>query len=89
MTDLHLLFTDPKHQKRGAGSMLVEWGTGIADEMGTPCVVESSTFAHRVKIYEHHGFRDVRRVTLKDDERFPGLEAIEYALMYRPAPGEQ
>ena len=25
---------DPEYQRRGAGSMLVKWGTAIADEMG-------------------------------------------------------
>lgn len=28
------LTVDPNHQRRGAGRMLVKWGTAIADQMG-------------------------------------------------------
>ena len=31
---LDLLTVDPRHQKRGAGRMLVQWGTDIADKLG-------------------------------------------------------
>ena len=31
---LDILTVDPKHQRRGAGRMLVEWGVKMADEMG-------------------------------------------------------
>lgn len=69
--------------------MLVDWGTSIADEMGAPCIVECSRFAHPVKVYQHHGFQDVRKVEIRDEKRFPGVEALEYFFMYRPVPDEQ
>jgi GNAT superfamily N-acetyltransferase len=31
---LDFLTVDPKHQRRGAGRMLVQWGTKKADELG-------------------------------------------------------
>jgi hypothetical protein len=32
---LDILCVDPKHHYRGAGRILVDWGTKKADEMGT------------------------------------------------------
>lgn len=34
MTALDIETVDPEWQRRGAGRMLVKWGTAIADEMG-------------------------------------------------------
>lgn len=31
---LDLLTVDPEHQRRGAGRLLVQWGTSLADELG-------------------------------------------------------
>lgn len=31
---MEILTVDPNHQRRGAGRMLVRWGTAIADQMG-------------------------------------------------------
>ena len=55
--DLHMLHTDPKHQRRGAASSLLKWGTQKADELGLPAYLESSTEGHH--LYGKHGFEDV------------------------------
>ncbi|KAF1850857.1 acyl-CoA N-acyltransferase [Cucurbitaria berberidis CBS 394.84] len=54
---LHMLHTDPEFQGRGAGGMLVDWGSKKADELGLPVYLESSIKGHR--FYQKHGFEDV------------------------------
>lgn len=39
---LDILATEPAHMRKGAGMMLVKFGTDIADEMGLPCFLEGS-----------------------------------------------
>ena len=45
---------DPDCQKRGAGRMIVKWGTAIADELGFE--VEVSLITH---LYSHHSRESV------------------------------
>lgn len=59
---LDLLQTDPKHQGRGAGSMLIKWGTNIADKMRLPAYLESSPKAY--KLYQKHGFNTIDVFTM-------------------------
>ncbi|CAA9958252.1 GNAT family acetyltransferase [Pyrenophora teres f. maculata] len=54
---LHLLHTDPDHQGRGAGGLLLDWGIKRADELGLPIYLESSAAGHR--FYQNRGFKDV------------------------------
>ncbi|MCJ1377857.1 hypothetical protein MMC17_000953 [Xylographa soralifera] len=54
---LGLLDTHPDHQRRGAGGMLVQWGTDIADEAGLPCYLEATSAGHH--LYDRKGFKDV------------------------------
>jgi predicted N-acetyltransferase YhbS len=62
MLVLDLLQTDPKHQGRGAGSILIRWGLDLADQLRVPAYLESSPAAH--KLYVKHGFRDVGQFTM-------------------------
>ena len=39
---LDILATDPAYMRRGAGKMLMKFGTDIADELGLPCFLEGS-----------------------------------------------
>ncbi|KAI0895230.1 hypothetical protein F4806DRAFT_93231 [Annulohypoxylon nitens] len=52
---LELLAVHPDHQRLGAGTALVEWGTKTADERGIKAVVEGTQVARR--LYEKCGFR--------------------------------
>ena len=54
---LHMLFTDPKHQGRGAGTMLVNWGLEEARKRTFPIYLESSDMGHN--LYIKVGFRDL------------------------------
>ncbi|KAH7077410.1 hypothetical protein FB567DRAFT_149286 [Paraphoma chrysanthemicola] len=51
---LHMLVTDPAHHRRGAGKMLIEWGTEKADKVQLPCFLEASEVGK--PLYERMGF---------------------------------
>ncbi|KAL5122031.1 hypothetical protein ACEQ8H_000247 [Pleosporales sp. CAS-2024a] len=51
---LHILVTDPVHHRRGAGAMLIRWGTQQADEARLPCFLESTVVGK--PLYLRHGF---------------------------------
>ncbi|KAF2112305.1 hypothetical protein BDV96DRAFT_649106 [Lophiotrema nucula] len=56
---LHILATDPKHQGRGAGSLLLQWGTQRADKAQLPSYLESTEAGRRT--YLKAGFKQVKR----------------------------
>ena len=39
---LDIIHTHPSHQGRGVGSLLVKWGTDLADKQGLQCYLEAS-----------------------------------------------
>ncbi|KAL8724844.1 MAG: hypothetical protein Q9166_007716 [cf. Caloplaca sp. 2 TL-2023] len=53
---LSLLATKPEHEGRGAGSMLVGWGTERADAMGVRCFVDASVRGEG--LYRRRGFME-------------------------------
>jgi ribosomal protein S18 acetylase RimI-like enzyme len=57
---LHTLATHPHYQRHGVGSMLLRWGTTLADELGVAVYLES-TMAGK-PLYESFGFEPVRRL---------------------------
>ncbi|GAO13348.1 uncharacterized protein UV8b_00673 [Ustilaginoidea virens] len=59
---LKLLHTDPAHQRRGAASLLLKWGTDQADALGLPAYLESSEEG-RV-LYQRHGWRQVGKLVV-------------------------
>ncbi|KUI72740.1 Puromycin N-acetyltransferase [Cytospora mali] len=54
---LGILACSPHHQRIGAGSALVEWGTSFADREGMTTWLESSPAGYR--LYRRFGFEDV------------------------------
>jgi GNAT superfamily N-acetyltransferase len=54
---LDILATDPAHIRKGAGKMLMKFGTDIADEMGLPCFLEGSP--EGLGLYHANGFEVV------------------------------
>ncbi|KAI1767579.1 acyl-CoA N-acyltransferase [Hypoxylon sp. FL1150] len=59
---LSLLHTDPKHQGRGAGGMLTEWGVQEARKHNMIAYLESSESGH--SLYKKCGFRDVECLSI-------------------------
>ncbi|KAH6666791.1 hypothetical protein B0J14DRAFT_677372 [Halenospora varia] len=56
---LDLLVVDLMYQRRGAGRMLVRWGTTHADEVGFAIVVQSTEYGR--SLYESEGFKFANR----------------------------
>lgn len=54
--DLDTLVVHPDYQRRGAGSMLVQWGCDLADEEGVALYVDASRAG--APLYERFGFVD-------------------------------
>lgn len=69
--------------------MLVKWGTDRADEIGAPCVVESSLYAHEQQFYHGRGFKDVRHLRFVSKDESEELPVLESVFMYRPGKGEK
>ncbi|KAF5024092.1 hypothetical protein F66182_3836 [Fusarium sp. NRRL 66182] len=83
---LKLLHTDPKHQRRGAASLLLEWGLKEADRHGIPACLESSVEGR--KLYEKFGFEEVER-HIVDFSRWNGPSETIVPLMVRPVGGRK
>lgn len=60
---LELCFVHPSHRRRGAGRLLVEWGTKKADELGVEAFVESTPDGR--PLYESCGFVTMNGFELK------------------------
>lgn len=79
---MNILVTDPDHWRRGAGGMLVKWGTDLADEYGIPGYLESTEKGRRV--YQRFGFKE-KEVLEVDLSRFGAKEPLRAWIMdYEP-----
>jgi GNAT superfamily N-acetyltransferase len=76
--------TDPLHQKRGAATMLIQWGLDHCKQENVPAYLESTMEA--VPLYEKMGFRVAARITLRFDERGDGTAGVyeEAACIFKP-----
>lgn len=81
---LHILDTHPEHQRRGAGGMLVRWGTQMADRARLPCYLEGSVPGYR--LYRQNGFEDVEALEWGLEE-WGGEGVCRFVCMIRPARG--
>ncbi|KAB8262343.1 acyl-CoA N-acyltransferase [Aspergillus pseudonomiae] len=52
---LDMLCTDPQHQRRGAASLLVQWGCDLADRNGAAIYIASSD--QGIGLYRKFGFK--------------------------------
>lgn len=70
-----------------AGSMLVKWGTDIADAMGVTAIIEGSVAAK--KLYESHGFvASGDWIAVPVDERWRDRPLVGCFFYERPAKSE-
>ena len=73
LPDLHICYTDEAYRRRGAGSLMMQWGCDLADLLGIKCWVEASeegTF-----LYKAHGYREHSKI----DGELPGLNLMRDA----------
>lgn len=70
---LHILVTDPEHHRRGAGAMLIRWGTEQADDAQLPAFLEATMVG--VPLYTREGFQ-ARHEEVFDLKKY-GLEGTD------------
>ena len=54
MPVLHIIFTHPDYRRQGVASLLLDWGTQKADEMGVEMWLDAGELG--VPVYKKHGF---------------------------------
>ncbi|KAF2268897.1 putative GNAT family acetyltransferase [Lojkania enalia] len=82
---LSFVGTDPVYTRRGAASLLVQWGIAQCQQHGKPGYLESTLEA--VRLYEKHGFEAAARIELdiESDEKLGEREQYaEIGFIYRP-----
>lgn len=84
---LEILAVEPQSQGRGAGSMLVKWGTDLADSMGAEAVVEGSDAGK--PLYEKHGYTSLQRVTMQVPEKWSDEPETSFWWMRRGIGGKK
>jgi hypothetical protein len=82
--DLELLGTLPAHHGKGAASLQLEWGIGIADKHGLVSWVESSPVAK--PLYERFGFIEQDTVESQVVESAGGGTFVHTMMMREPRP---
>ncbi|KAB8294787.1 hypothetical protein EYC80_006748 [Monilinia laxa] len=76
---LDILAVDPEYQRRGAGRLLVRWGTAIADELGYMAIVEASEAGRH--LYESEGFEFVKLVETSIPEKWRDRKGEKFIWM--------
>ncbi|KAJ3951994.1 hypothetical protein N0V92_011578 [Colletotrichum tropicale] len=73
---LNILFTIPEYRRRGAASLVMDWGVGRADCMGLDIYVEASEGGK--PLYEKYGFKAIEESYYEvDEKRLPPPRDIE------------
>ena len=91
---LERCFTHPEYRQRGAASLLVEWGTQRADDLGPEAFVEATNSG--AKLYEKYGFvaSDSFHIQTEREGASPEWQKlvrelpIEYTFLWRPKKGK-
>ncbi|KIK61965.1 hypothetical protein GYMLUDRAFT_42388 [Collybiopsis luxurians FD-317 M1] len=78
---LAFLFTHPTYQKFGAGSLQVEWGVTLANDLFLPWYVEGTPAGHH--LYAKYGAKDLERVRLEASDPNGRAWISEYTMMRR------
>lgn len=81
-TVLGMIVTSPDYRRRGAASLLLQWGLDQADEQGVEIYLESSVAGR--PLYEKFGLRTLK--VFDFDMAQLGYEGIDtHTCMLRPA----
>jgi GNAT superfamily N-acetyltransferase len=82
---IEMLSTHPEHQRRGAGAILMKWGTDIADSLGLRAFVQASRLGKQ-HLYEKFGFVDKEGYfTVPVSEKYRNKPTIGCFNLERPA----
>ncbi|KAL8788973.1 MAG: hypothetical protein Q9213_001382 [Squamulea squamosa] len=91
---LALCFVHPAHRRRGAGSLLLKWGTQKADELDLDTFIEAARPG--IPLYLTHGFKEVEEYWIDPKIEDPSEEwkqlkekipPIPWMFMWRPKQG--
>jgi GNAT superfamily N-acetyltransferase len=80
LTALDGLNTHPNHQRKGAASSMLKWGTELADKNKLKICLEGTPAG--VPLYMSHGFKPLETVVHHLKE-YGGPEEYSYVLMVR------
>jgi hypothetical protein len=88
---LDICVTEPRHRRRGAAGMQLQWGVDRADRARAPAFIEASMLG--AQLYERFGFHTVSVHDVKSKEmadnaewaRLPEKYPLRYRWMERPA----
>lgn len=84
MVYVQVICTDPAWQRRGAGTMLMNWYIEFARREGIRrCILCASPLAAEIGFYERYGFRRVGVIELVDEVRWPGRVGTPEVVMVR------
>ena len=78
---LNQVKTLPAQQRKGAGSLLLQWGMELADREGLKVCLEATPFG--LRLYEKFGF-ETRAVVEHNVSMFGGPRSYVHTLMVRP-----
>lgn len=79
--------TDPQHERRGAASLLLQWGLERCTHEHTPAYLESTFDAG--PLYERHGFTPAENISMVLEGRSEAGESVLYeevCFVFRPRP---
>lgn len=75
-----MLVTDPEHHRRGAGALLVNWGTQQADKAQLPSFLEASPVGK--PLYARLGFEEIHEEVF-DLTKYGGVGKDSNTVMIR------
>ena len=61
----------PRHQRRGIGRLLVQWGIDIAERLDLPIYLEATL--EGMRLYEHAGFKKLTQEKVILSESVTGI----------------
>lgn len=85
---LSFIGTDPQHERRGAASMLIQWGLERSNRDNIPIALESTLVAW--PLYQKLGFQDEKNISMVLEGLGEDGKSITYeekSLIYRPSVG--
>ncbi|KAI1393733.1 acyl-CoA N-acyltransferase [Hypoxylon trugodes] len=78
---LSVIAVDPKHQRRGIGRLLMQWGIDVAEQLQLPIYTEASESG--LRLYESVRFERLTQVKLVHKEEVTGRPDVEIPLVVR------